>query len=60
MRRLFLLVIFIVGIVLTLSAQYQDNFKVTWIEPGSGVTLPASDTFDSTDGTLGVLMRRGP
>ena len=60
MRRLFLLVIFIVGIVLTLSAQYQDSFKVTWIEPGSGVTLPESDAFDSTDGTSACSMRRGP
>ena len=60
MRRLFLLVIFIVGIALTLSAQYQDTFKITWIEPGSGATLPASDAFDSTDGTLGVLNASGP
>ncbi len=49
-----------VGIALTLSAQYQDRFKVTWIEPGSGAILPEFDAFDSVDGTLGVLNASGP
>ena len=60
MRRLFVIVILIAGIVLTLSAQYQDRFKNTWIEPGSGVTLPEFDAFDSVDGTVGVLNASGP
>jgi hypothetical protein len=59
MRRLFLIFSFL-GIVFTLSAQYQDRFKVTWIEPGSGVVLPEFDAFDSVDGTLGVLNASGP
>jgi len=60
MRRLFLLAILIVGIAATLGAQYQDRFKLTWIEPGSSITLPQTDAFDSTDGTLGVLNASGP
>jgi hypothetical protein len=60
MRRLMVIVILIVGIVLTLSAQYQDRFKNTWIEPGSGATLPEFDAFDSVDGTVGVLNASGP
>jgi hypothetical protein len=60
MRRLFVLVMLIAGIVLTLSAQYQDRFKITWIEPGSGATLPEFDAFDSNEGTLGVLNASGP
>src|ERR1700692_4684359 len=60
MRRLFLIGFFIIESVLILSAQYQDRFKITWIEPGSGVTLPELDAFDSTDGTLGVLNASGP
>ena len=60
MRRLFLIAIFLVGIGLTLSAQYQDRFKITWIEPGSGATLPESDSFDSVDGTSVFSMRPGP
>jgi len=60
MRRLLVIVGLIVGIVLTLSAQYQDRFKNTWIEPGSGVTLPEFDAFDSVDGTVGVLNASGP
>ena len=60
MRRLAVIACFILGIVLTLSAQYQDRFKITWIEPGSGATLPEFDAFDSNDGTLGVLNASGP
>jgi len=60
MRRLFLIAIFIFGIALALSAQYQNSFKVTWIEPGSGAILPEFDAFDSVDGTLGVLNASGP
>ena len=58
MRRPFL----IFGIALTLSAQssqYQDGFKVTWIEPGSGAKLPEFDAFENTNGTLGVLNASG-
>ena len=60
MRRLAFIAIFVLGIVLTLSAQYQDRFKLTWIEPGSGVTLQELDAFDSVDGTVGVLNASGP
>jgi len=56
MRRLFL----IFGVALTLSAQYQNSFKVTWVEPGSGAILPEFDAFDSANGTLGVLNASGP
>jgi hypothetical protein len=48
------------GIALTVSAQYQNNFKLTWIEPGSNIVLPASDTFENSNGTLGVLNASGP
>lgn len=46
-------------ISLTLSAQYQAQFKVTWIEPNSGQILPGFESYDSTDGTLGVLNASG-
>jgi hypothetical protein len=55
MRRLFLF-----GIALTLSAQYQSNLRNTWIEPGAGGILPEFDAFDSANGTLGVLNASGP
>jgi len=42
-----------------LSAQYQSGLKVTWIEPGAGGILPEFDSFDSIDGTLGVLNAKG-
>jgi hypothetical protein len=58
MRRLFLVFIGF-GIALTLSAQYQSSFKLTWIEPGSGQILPEFDAFDSAEGTLGVLNASG-
>src|SRR5580698_1742132 len=57
MRRL-VTVFFLFGI--GLSAQYQNQFKVTWIEPNSGAVLPESDAFDSVNGTLGVLNASGP
>jgi hypothetical protein len=61
MRRLFLIfIVFVFGIALTLSAQYQSSFKLTWIEPGSGQILPEVDAFDSVEGTLGVLNASGP
>jgi hypothetical protein len=60
MRRLFLIFTMFGGTALTLSAQYQNSFKVTWIEPGSGAILPEFDAFDSVDGTLGVLNASGP
>src|SRR5579862_3042854 len=60
MRRLFLVVVPIFAITLILTAQYQDPFKITWIEPGSGATLPEFDAFDSNEGTLGVLNASGP
>src|ERR1700733_9604425 len=47
------------GIALTLSAQYQNSLKITWIEPGSNAVLPEFDAFDSADGTLGVLNASG-
>ncbi len=47
------------GIALTLSAQYQNSFKVTWLEPGRGEVLPEFDAFDSSSGTLGVLNASG-
>jgi hypothetical protein len=50
-RRLSFIVIFIAAIVLTLSAQYQDRSKVTWIEPNSGAVPPEFDAFDSNEGT---------
>jgi hypothetical protein len=56
MRRLLLFF----AVTLTLSAQYQSNFKLTWIEPGAGGILPEFDQFDSVDGTLGVLNGSGP
>ena len=58
--RLPFLSFLIFGITLTLSAQYQNSFKVTWIEPGSGGILPEFDAFDSFEGTLGVLNGSGP
>src|SRR5579862_4977711 len=60
MRRLSFIVVPIFAIPLILSAQYQDPFKITWIEPGSGATLPEFDAFDSNEGTLGVLNASGP
>ncbi len=48
----------LLGIPSNLSAQYQ-NLKSVWIEPGSGGVLPDFDSFDSTDGTLGVLNASG-
>jgi hypothetical protein len=48
------------GIALTLSAQYQSNFRITWIEPGAGGILPEFDAFDSANGTVGVLNASGP
>src|SRR6266404_5874403 len=59
MRRLILPLVFIFGIALVLNAQYQDRFKLTWIEPGSGTVLPEFDAFDSANGTLGVLNASG-
>ena len=55
MHRLLL----IFGIPVTLAAQYQNNFKLTWIEPGSNVVLPATDTFENSNGTLGILNASG-
>lgn len=58
MRRL-ALIFGVFGIALALSAQYQDQFKNIWIEPGSGVVLPELDSFDSVNGTVGVLYAEG-
>jgi len=60
MRSLLLICIVVLGLALALSAQYQNTFKVTWIEPGSGAVLPEFDAFDSVEGTLGVLNASGP
>jgi hypothetical protein len=48
------------AVPLTLAAQYQSNFKITWIEPGSRETLPAFDLFDNSNGKLGVIQASGP
>lgn len=56
MRRLSL----VLTTALTLSAQYQANNRVTWIEPNKSQVLPEFDAFDSIDGTLGVLNASGP
>ena len=55
MRRILL----VFGIAFTLNAQYQNSFKVTWLEPGGGEVLPEFDAFDSSSGTLGVLNASG-
>jgi len=60
MRRLARFFLIFGAIPLTLSAQYQNSFKVTWVEPGSGAILPEFDAFDSVEGTLGVLNASGP
>jgi hypothetical protein len=39
--------------------QYQ-GLKQTWIEPSSNVVLPASDTFENSNGTLGIINASGP
>src|SRR5215467_10522960 len=61
MRRTILTFIslLMLGTSFHLSAQYQSNLRVTWIEPGAGGVLPEFDAFDSTDGTLGVLNASG-
>lgn len=59
MRRTLLLVVSL-GIAVTLSAQYQNQFKLTWIEPSSNIVLPQQDAYDDTDGTLAVLNGSGP
>ena len=56
MRRLFL----VIAIPLALTAQYQNSFKVTWVEPGTKDTLPAFDQFENPDGKLGVIHAAGP
>jgi len=45
---------------LALAAQYQNNLRITWIEPGTTETLPAFDQFDNSNGTLGVIHASGP
>jgi hypothetical protein len=50
----------ILALAITLGAQYQNSFKLTWIEPASGVTLPAADSFENSHGTLGVINASGP
>jgi hypothetical protein len=60
MRRLPLLfVIALLATALSLHAQYQSPFTITWLEPGSGAVLPEFDAFDSSTGTLGVLNASG-
>ncbi len=63
MRKRFLIFVLfglLGGLALTLSAQYQSSFKLTWIEPNSGQVLPEFDAFDSVEGTVGVLNASGP
>jgi hypothetical protein len=55
MRRLVLLF----AIAISLGAQYIGNQRIPWIEPGSGVTIPAGDTYDNPNGQLGVINASG-
>jgi len=55
MRRTFL----VFAIALTLSAQYQSSFKLTWLEPGSGEFLPEFDAFDKRQRDAGSAQCRG-
>ena len=48
------------AIPLTLAAQYGNNLRVMWIEPGGKEILPAFDQFDNTLGKLGVIQASGP
>jgi hypothetical protein len=48
MHRFFL----VFAIPLTLAAQYQNNLRVTWIEPGGKEILPAIDQFENSLGKL--------
>ena len=48
------------AIPLTLAAQYGNNLRVTWFEPGGKEVLPAFDQFDNTLGKLGVIQASGP
>jgi len=56
MHRFFL----VFAIPLTLAAQYQNNLRVTWIEPGGKEILPAIDQFENSLGKLGVIQASGP
>ena len=46
-------------IPLTLAAQYGNNLRVTWIEPGGKEILPAFDQFENPLGKLGVIQASG-
>jgi len=59
MRKLSFIAIFIAAFAVTLSAQYQDRSKSTWIEPNSGAVLPEFDAFDSNEGTIGIVNASG-
>jgi hypothetical protein len=49
----------ILTIALPAAAQYQSNLRIDWIEPGAGQILPEFDTYDTFEGTLGVLNASG-
>ncbi|MEO5925724.1 MAG: hypothetical protein ABIR70_18040 [Bryobacteraceae bacterium] len=57
MRKL-LLVIGILGVVATLSAQYQGS-RLVWVEQSSGETLLEFDSYDNFYGKLGMLNASG-
>jgi hypothetical protein len=48
------------AIPLTLAAQYGNNLRVTWIEPGGKEVLPAFDQIENSLGKLGVIQASGP
>src|SRR5215469_10496313 len=51
--------ILLFAIPLTLAAQYGNNLRVTWIEPGGKEILPAFDQFENPLGKLGVIQASG-
>jgi hypothetical protein len=50
----------VLALPLTLAAQYQNNLRNTWIQPGAKEILPAFDQFDNSLGKLGVIQALGP
>src|SRR5579871_11772 len=53
-------VLLLLGLPILAAAQYQSNLRITWIEPGSGETLPAVDEIENYLGKLGVIQSSGP
>ena len=52
--------VLVFGIPLALAAQYQNNLRTFWIEPGGKEMLPAYDQFENSNGMLGVIQASGP